>query len=213
VATRQPTKPKGRGKPQPSRKPDKAANVHNGLNIQRATFAREYATNGGNGEKAAIAAGYSEKTARQKAVAILKDPAVVAEIRKITEAGAKRAEITVERIMEELAVGAFADITDFVEWDSKGVRLKASSQLDTLKRRGIVEVSETMNGVKIKLMNKLSALELAGKQIGMFKHQLELPNDPETGQPLGLILVPMKQQPPAAAPAQPPGDDDPADGD
>jgi phage terminase small subunit len=194
----------------PPAKGRKAQSVHAGLNVRQAAFVAAYTTNGGDGEAAAITAGYAAPTAKQQASRLLTFPQVRAEVQRITAAGAERAEITVERIMGELALGGFADITDFVEWDEKGVRLKPSRQLDAAKRRAIVEVAETMNGVKIKLMNKLGALEKMGQQIGMFKHQVELPNDPVTGQPLGLILVPYKAPAPTAPPPAPP---EPAGGD
>ncbi len=187
--------------------------VHNGLSAQQAAFAAAYATNGSDGKAAAIAAGYSAKTAENQASRLLTNTKVRAEVQRILAEGAKRAEITVERIMDELALGGFADITDFVEWDEKGVRLKKSKLLDSAKRRAIVEVSETMTGVKIKLMNKLGALEKMGQQIGMFKHQIEMPQDPATGQPLGLILVPYKAPAPTTPPPAPPEPDGADDGD
>lgn len=187
--------------------------VHNGLSSQQAAFAAAYATNGSDGKAAAIAAGYSAKTAENQASRLLTNTKVRAEVQRILAEGAKRAEITVERIMDELALGGFADITDFVEWDARGVRLKPSKGLDAAKRRAIVEVSETMNGVKIKLMNKLGALEKMGQQIGMFKHQIELPQDTATGQPLGLILVPYKAPAPTTPPPAPPEPDGAGDGD
>jgi phage terminase small subunit len=188
----------------------KAQSVRNGLNLKQAAFVAAYTTNGGDGKNAALAAGYGEKGAGQQASRLLTMPRVRAEVQRITAAGAERAEITVERIMDELALGGFADITDFVEFDGAKVTLKPSHMLDAAKRRAIVEVSETMNGVKIKLMNKLGALERMGQQIGMFKHQVELPSDPATGQPLGLILVPYKAPAPIAPPPAPP---EPAGGD
>lgn len=197
----------------PTIKQRRTNGVHNGLNARQAAFAAAYATNGSDGKAAAIAAGYSAKGAEQQASRLLTDAKVRAEVQRILGEGAKRAEITAERIMEELAIGGFADITDFVEWDAKGVRLKASKQLDEAKRRAIVEVSETVNGVKIKLMNKLGALEKMGQQIGMFKHQIELPQDPATGQPLGLILVPYKAPAPTTPPPAPPEPDGADDGD
>lgn len=187
--------------------------VHNGLTAQQAAFAAAYAANGGDGTAAATTAGYSAKTAHAQASRLLTNAKVRAEVQRILAAGAARAEITVERIMDELALGGFADITDFVEWDARGVRLKPSKQLDAAKRRGIVEVSEGAYGVKIKLMNKLGALEKMGQQIGMFKHQLELPQDPATGQPLGLILVPYKAPAPTTPPPAPPEPDGADDGD
>lgn len=199
-----------RPKPNKPKPAQRGSTVHNGLNPRQAAFAAAYAVSA-NAKEAAEKAGYAPGPAAVQGARLLEMPLVRAEIKRITDAGAKRAEITVERIMDELAIGGFADITDFVEWDSKGVRLKPSKQLDAAKRRSIVEVSETMNGVKVKLMSKLGALEKMGQQIGMFKHQLELPQDPATGQPLGLILVPYKAPAPATpapAPPAPDGADD-----
>lgn len=187
--------------------------VHKGLTPMMSKFAAAYAELG-DATKAATKAGYSAKTAASQGARLLANKRVSGEVQRIMAAGAARAEITVERIMSELALGGFADLTDFVEWDTSGVRLKASKGLDAAKRRAVVEVSEGPAGVRIKLMGKVSSLELMGKQIGMFKHQIELPTDPANGQPLGLILVPYKAPSPTAptapttAPPEPAGADD-----
>ncbi len=181
------------GRPNPHQKLRNSSRLQNGLNLKQAAFAAAYAANGGQGKAAAIAAGYVESNAESRASKLLTEPAVQAEIKRITMAGAARAEVTVERIMDELALGGFADITDFVEWDKKGVRLKDSAKLDKAKRRGIVEVSEGAHGIRIKLMSKVNALELMGKQIGMFKQQLEVAGAGEG--PVGFIVVPAKVAP------------------
>ncbi len=53
------------------------------LSPQEQRFCNEYAANGGNATKAAIAAGYSEATAAQTASRLLKRPRVHAEIRRL----------------------------------------------------------------------------------------------------------------------------------
>ena len=65
-------------------------------------FVHHYCTNGGNGTQAAIAAGYSEATAREIASQNLTKPAISQAIDEWREHMAEQAEITIESIAREL---------------------------------------------------------------------------------------------------------------
>lgn len=92
-------------------------------------------------------------------------------------------QVTSQAVLNELSRIAFADIGDFVEFDNSIVTLKDSSKVDTSM---ISEVQSTQYGVKIKLHNKSSALEMLGKHLGMFREKVEI-----TGKDGGPIEISM----------------------
>lgn len=129
----------------------------------------------GNGSQAAREAGYSAKRANQQALLLTNNPAVKAYIAQLTAAAVEHAKVTIDEVHDELKLIAFADLADFVEWGfdpdnptAPQVRLKPSDTLDAARRRAIVEVSQTKFGVRIKLADKLGALDRLGKHLGMF---------------------------------------------
>lgn len=144
----------------------------NDLSPRQRKFCSEYVQSG-VAEKAAIAAGYSRKTARAQAARLLTNVGVRACVDELQKKAAEVAEIKIDDVMRELTSIAFADIADFVEWDSDGLRLKPSLQLDELRRRAIIEVKQTSTGVQIRLADKISALDRIGKVLGMFVDRVE----------------------------------------
>lgn len=86
-------------------------------------FIVEYVANG-NATRSAIAAGYSENSARQQGSDLLSNPAVAAEIARRKEAVdrkvMKKFEVTREWIVEELAKLARSNMADFTAFDAEG---------------------------------------------------------------------------------------------
>ena len=72
------------------------------LTVKQEAFVHAYCANGGNGTQAAIAAGYSEDTARFIAAENLTKPNISAAIEQWREANRAKAEITAESLTEEL---------------------------------------------------------------------------------------------------------------
>lgn len=66
------------------------------LTPKQQAFVREYAANGGNSTKAAIAAGYSEKTAAEMGYENLTKPQIVEAIKAITKPKEEHALSTIE---------------------------------------------------------------------------------------------------------------------
>lgn len=130
-------------------------------------FVKEYLIDF-NATRAAIAAGYSEDTAYSIASENLKKPEIQEALKEEIDERAKRVGITQDIIIRELAKIAFADINDFVEYTPDGhIVLKPSEKIDGTV---LQEVSETRFGnKKIKLHDKMKALELLGKHLGMYK--------------------------------------------
>lgn len=139
-----------------------------------------------NATKAAIRAGYSAKTAEFQASRLLRNVKVQEAIAERMKAREKRTEITQDRVLSELAKIAFGDKRALMEWGPRGVKLKDSATLTDEQAAQVSEVSESVTNaggtMKLKTHDKVKALELLGKHLGMFKDQVELTG--KDGKPL-----------------------------
>ena len=142
------------------------------LSPRQLAFVHAYMKHG-VAERAAIEAGYSERTARQTGSRMLTNVDVAREIKRLAKSVSQKAEIDIQKIVDEFALIGFADLAEFVSWGPEGVVLKESGELDAAKRRAIVEVSEGRQGIKIKLADKNAALDRLGKYLGMFIDKVE----------------------------------------
>ena len=128
-----------------------------------------------NATQAAIRAKYSEKTAKEQGARLLTNVHVSAAIEKAMEKRSKKTEITQERVVVELARIAFGDLRGVVTWGPSGVAFKNSAEISDDDAAAISEVSETVTKEggtqRIKRHDKVKALELLGKHLGMFKDQ------------------------------------------
>lgn len=157
------------------------------LNDKQRRFVDEYLIDL-NATQAAIRAGYSEKTAGQQAFDLLKKPEIQESISLAMKAREERTEITQDRVLRELAKIGFADIRKAVKWGAElpvinpetgevlianGVVLVSSEQLDDDTAAAVSEISQTAQGVKIKMHDKKSALVDIGKHLGMFVDRVD----------------------------------------
>jgi len=145
------------------------------LTTKQALFVKEYLIDF-NATQAAIRAGYSPRTARAIASENLKKPAIAKEISRAKARLRKRLDATTEKITRELAQIAFANIGDVLgkdglplpieEWPPevwpaiRDVRVRMPRGADLKGRRPA--------GMRLKLQNKVKALELLGKRMGLF---------------------------------------------
>lgn len=144
------------------------------LSSKELSFVNEYMATQ-NGAGSARAAGYSAHTAKEQACELLKRPHIKEYLDELNERRAKRLEISADRVLEELAKIAFVDPTEVFDVDAKG-NMTFSGKLSDLKpeeRACIAEVTQTINALgggstKIKLHDKLSALEKIGKHLKLF---------------------------------------------
>ena len=144
-----------------------------------------------NATQAAIRAGYSPKTAGVIGAENLKKPQIDAEIKRIESATVQKLEITRERIAQELAEIAFAKATDYVSVETEPsprliihpltgepvtipggicqtVRIADTDQLPEDKKTAIASIKQGANGIEVKTHDKVRALEMLGKMLGMF---------------------------------------------
>lgn len=148
------------------------------LTDQQKNFVREYLVDL-NGRQAAIRAGYAPLSAEASASQLLSVPKVANALAVEQAKLAARTEVNQERIIREYARIAFADIRSFSQFDDAGIIIRPSDDLSADDAAAVAEVSETVKmvgkgedahpvrTVKIKLHDKLRALEALGRHLGL----------------------------------------------
>ena len=151
-------------------KPDWA----DGLTDRQRCFVEEYLIDL-NGTQAAIRAGYAEAGAAVEAHRLLRNAKIAA---AISGALVERTDVTQARIVDELAKIAFANAGDFFKWGPDGIEVVNSDQLTDDQKSIISEVSQTKTKdggtIRVKMADKLTALEKLGKAVGMFRGKVEV---------------------------------------
>lgn len=141
------------------------------LNARQKRFVREYLIDL-NATQAARRAGFSAKTAKQQGSRLLTNVDVQEAIAAGTREKDFGAEITRERILKELARVAFGDVRKVMTWGPDGVTLTDSGTLTDDEAAQVAEVSQTVTQyggtIKLKRADKVKALELLGRHVGLF---------------------------------------------
>lgn len=145
------------------------------LTPKQAEFVRQYLIDL-NACQAAIRAGYSSKTAEWIGPQLLGKTHVAAAIQAEMDARSKRTQVTADRVLQEIAKIAFADIRKAVTFGPAGVTINSSKEIDDDTAAAISEVSETTTkdggSRRVKLCSKEKALELAARHLGMLNDRL-----------------------------------------
>jgi phage terminase small subunit len=140
-------------------------------------FVKEYLVDL-NATQAALRAGYSAKTANAQGGRLLRDVSVRTAIENGKAARADRLAVSADRVIKELARIAFGDPRDVMSWGPDGVALKDSSALEDDEAMQVAEVSQTTSAtggsLKLKKHDKVKALELLGRHIGMWNDKLDI---------------------------------------
>ena len=76
--------------------------------------------------------------------------------------------ITAEKILQELGLIAFARFGDYMCVDQGQLTVKDSDTLSPQQAAAVASVEKTAGGLKVKFYDKLKALELLGKAVGLF---------------------------------------------
>ncbi len=122
-----------------------------------------------NATAAARRAGYSEKTACEQGSRLLANVKVQAAIQERQKKLQGKLEITQEAVLQELAAIAFANGTDFVTVTQAGLlAVKPTDEVAKEKLPAIAGIKYNQLGIEIKLHDKVRALELLGKHLGVF---------------------------------------------
>ena len=156
------------------------------LTAKQKVFADEYLIdlNATRAYKVAYPNVKKDETAAANSSRMLRNAKVEDYIRKRMKDREKRTEITQDMVLKELAKIGFADVTDFVTIENKGilrvVQVKTTDEMPGDKMGAIAGIKEGANGIEIKLNDKGKALELIGRHLGMFKDKLEVSGVLET---------------------------------
>ena len=155
----------------------------NKLPNRQARFVAEYLIDL-NATRAAIRAGYSEKTAYSQGQRLLKKVEIASQIADNTGKRLERLEISADRVLQELAKLAFYDPGALLESDGS---MKQIREIDDLTRMAVagLEVTELFEGTgdekhayglckKIKLADKGQNLERLGRYFKLFTEKSEI---------------------------------------
>lgn len=178
------------------------------LTARQQRFADEYLVDL-NGKQAAIRAGYSERTAEAQASRLLSNVKVQHYIQKRKQERVERTEITQDMVLFELAAIAFSNAADYAAvvekeatmetaegdviplYDKDGnpvmyrtVEPVLTAELTDRQKRALSVIKKGRDGFEVKPYDKIRALELIGKHIGMFTDKVEVAgeiNNPMAG--------------------------------
>lgn len=146
-------------------------------------FADEYLIdlNATRAYKVAYPSVSKDETARSNGSRLLTNANVKAYIDKRQQDLRNRTNITQERVINELASIAFLDTTDLVQVKGRRVTLTNTEDLTEGQRKAIASIKKGKSGIELSTYDKLKALELIGKHLGMFKDKVELSGSVDAG--------------------------------
>lgn len=148
------------------------------LNDKQQRFAEEYVRDL-NATQAAIRAGYSAKTAEQQGSRLLRHVKVQAEVSRLKAQRSKRTAIDADWVLQQLARIAGADVRKVF----RGTELVLPEDIDdeTAAAIAAIEVVTVSKGegevehvAKIRMVDKLRALELLGRHLKLFTDKIEV---------------------------------------
>jgi phage terminase small subunit len=137
-----------------------------------------------NATKAAISAGYSEKTADVQGSRLLRNAKIRAKIDEGTTKRAAKLDISAEKVLSELALLAFANMDDYVDVLG-GKRVLNTAKPTRDQMAAVQEITEDTTGgtgdgerkmvlrTKFKLSDKGINLERLGRHLKLFTDRVE----------------------------------------
>lgn len=170
------------------------------MTARQLMFCEEYLTDL-NATQAAIRAGYSEKTAEQTASRLLTNVKVQEYIQKRKKDRIKRIEITQDAVLQEIALVAFAVATDYAKvvereatvevdgniiplLDAEGNPVKyrtvepvLTEELTEEQKKALAVIKKGRDGFEIKPHDKMKALEMLGRHLGLWDKKPEADED------------------------------------
>jgi phage terminase small subunit len=142
------------------------------ITFNRTRFIDEFMVDG-NARRAALAAGYSASSAHANAYRLLSKPDIKAAIAARQAERARMTAITADRVLAELARAAFANMADFVQAGEQGEEFVAVSKLTRDQAAAIAEVRIEGGRTKVRLIDKLEALNAIARILGFFRSGAE----------------------------------------
>lgn len=151
-----------------------------------------------NATQAAIRAGYSEKTANEQGARLLAKVSIQTYIQERKQDRVERTEITQDMVLKELALIAFSNAADYASvvekdamvevegnmipvCDAEGNPVKyrtvepvLTEELTDEQKRALAVIKKGRDGFEVKPHDKVRALELLGKHLGMWQEKVEV---------------------------------------
>lgn len=131
-----------------------------------------------NATQAAIRAGYSTNTAKEIGCENLTKPNIANAIAKAQAERSKRTGVNADRILLELAKIAFVNPTDVINMTDATIRGDANrddtAAIASVKVKTIPTEDGDITEREIRTYDKIKALELCGKHIGMFTDKFKI---------------------------------------
>ncbi|SHM95710.1 phage terminase small subunit [Anaerosporobacter mobilis DSM 15930] len=150
----------------------------------------------------------NDETAASASARMLRNVKVAEYVNQRMKDREKRTEITQDKVLSELAAIAFANGSDFAkvvmkkgrnqqgeEIEYQDVELELTDNLPVDKKKAIASIKMGKNGVEIATCDKVKALELLGRHLGMFKDKLEVSGLEKEVSKLDNILMQMRGDP------------------
>lgn len=173
-----------------------------GLTPKQERFCQEYLIDL-NATQAAIRAGYSAKTAHEIGAQNLAKLSIAARISELQQERSERTQIKADAVLKELAIAGFGRIADMAKARPDGL-LELNFRDATRDQLAIIASIKTKTRIiageedeppatevecEVKALDKLKALELLGKHLGLFRDKLEMTG--KDGGPIQLQEQPM----------------------
>jgi phage terminase small subunit len=138
-----------------------------------------------NATRAATRAGYSIKNADKIGPENLRKPKIQKAIQEQMDARENRTLITADKVLEELAKIGFSNLADYIQVQRDGTAYVDLSELTREQAAAVQEITvdeyaegsgedvRLVKKVKLKLIDKIRALELIGKHLAMWVERHE----------------------------------------
>lgn len=157
------------------------------LTPKQERFVQEYIVDL-NASAACLRAGYRSKNPDVDGYNLLVKPSISSAIQTHIKEREKRTEVTADMVVQQLYKIAYCDITRFVTWGADGIDIKPSGEVDGTI---IAEVSDDITDYgshkrtkkKLKLPDRMKALELLGRHTGAFDNDITVKGN------LGVTIV------------------------
>lgn len=139
------------------------------MSAQEQQFVEEYLVDF-NAKEAAIRAGYPARSAEKSAERLLRQPDIVAAVEKAVAARKEKIRVTADRIVEEYAHIAFANLRDFIDWGPEGIEMRPKAALSAADTAAIADIRPNGRGGNggVKLYDKQAALNALARHLGLF---------------------------------------------
>jgi phage terminase small subunit len=117
--------------------------------------------------------GFTGTAGERRARRMLHEPAVAKAVERGLAARRRRKVLSADRVLEEFARIAFADIRDYASWDGKSVTFLPGDEISDDAAAAIAEIAPVGKLPRIKLHDKKAALNALARYLGLFAPRAE----------------------------------------